>query len=56
MKISDVFDVLIGSDHTKVMRKANIPRDYDHYCISIVGTGRTLDLQIPDPKTIALWE
>ena len=56
MKISDVFDVLIGSDHTKVMRKASIPRDYDHYCISIVSTGRTLDLQIHDPKTIALWE
>ena len=56
MNISDVVDVLIGSDHTKVMRQANIPRDYDHYCISILGTARTLDLQIHDPKTIALWE
>ena len=55
MQIKECENVLIGSDHTAVMRKQKIPAVFDHYCISIIGKDRTLDLMIQDRRTIQMW-
>ena len=46
MLIKELVAVLIGSDHTAVMRKQKIPPNFDNYCISIIGKERSLDLMI----------
>ena len=55
LAVSELVDVQIGSDHTPVMRKQNIPTNFDHYCISIMGKERSLDLMIQDTKVVRLW-
>ena len=55
MLIKEADTVLIGSDHTPVMRKQKIPPVFDNYCISIIGKDRTLDLMIQDQRTIQMW-
>lgn len=39
---------MIGADHTKVMKKFNIPVEYDNYCLSLITKKRTLDLRHDD--------
>ena len=48
-------NVMIGADHTKVMRKHKIPVEYDNFCLSIVTKKRSLDLRVDDQKTIQVW-
>ena len=58
MKISEILEVRIGRDHTAVMRKQEIPPDYDHFCLSVVGKNRSLDLKTAEkenPKLPKLW-
>lgn len=53
--IKDVRSVLIGADHTEVMRKQKIPAQFDYQYISILATNRSLDLSIDDKAAIHLW-
>ena len=55
MAIKELETVLIGSDHTAVMRKQKIPAVFDDYCVSIIGKDRSLDLMIQDRRTIQMW-
>lgn len=55
MLIKEMETVMIGSDHTPVMRKQKIPMQFDNYCISIIGQDRSLDLMIQDKKVLQLW-
>ena len=55
MAIKELETVLIGSDHTAVMRKQKIPPAFDDYCVSIIGKDRSLDLMIQDRRTIQMW-
>ena len=55
MLIKELEVVMIGSDHTVVMRKQKIPMQFDNYCISIIGKDRSLDLMIQDKKVLQLW-
>jgi hypothetical protein len=52
MLINELDTVLIGSDHTAVMRKQKIPMQFDNYCISIISKDRSLDLMIQDKKIL----
>jgi hypothetical protein len=45
---SDIINVIIGSDHTPVMKKHLIPIEFDQSCISIISKKRTLDLRHDD--------
>lgn len=54
-KTSEILNVMIGSDHTKVFKKHKIPLEYDNYCISIRTAKRTLDLRYDDQKIIQVW-
>jgi len=48
--VKDVETVIIGSDQTQVMRKAQILAHLDNHCLSVIGKQRTLDLMHPsDP-------
>lgn len=58
MLVTELETVIIGSDHTQVMRKHkdSIPTHLDNCCISIIGKHRTLDLMSQDPEMTQLWE
>lgn len=55
MLVRELDSVLIGSDHTPVMRRHKIPLIFDSFCMSIIGKERSLDLMIQDKNTILLW-
>lgn len=52
LKVKDIINVMIGSDHTEVFRKHKIPVEYDNYCISIITNKRSLDLRYDDVKIV----
>lgn len=53
--IKDIQQVLVGSTHTKVFRKQNIPKEMDNCCISIITDKRSLDLRHDNPEVIKKW-
>jgi len=44
----DIVSIMIGADHTKVMKKQKIPVEYDNFCMSIITKKRSLDLRFDD--------
>mmetsp|Transcript_39488 Transcript_39488/g.37953 ORF Transcript_39488/g.37953 Transcript_39488/m.37953 type:complete len:183 (-) Transcript_39488:312-860(-) len=50
--LKEVQEVLVGSDHTKVMKKQKIPPDFDNQCLSIITAKRSLNLRNESPVVI----
>ena len=55
LRVQEIMSVMIGSDHTKVLKKHKIPVEFDNYCLSIITPKRTLDLRFDDQKVIQIW-
>ena len=55
IKTSEICDVKIGCDHTKVFKKHKLHADYDDKCLSVICKKRSLDLRHDDPSIIKEW-
>ena len=57
MLIKEIESILIGSEHTQIMRNAKIPMRFDNFCISIIAKYRSLDLYLQeDSEVIQMWQ
>jgi len=54
--IKDAECVIIGNEHTQVMRKQKVPAHLDNHCISVICKNRTLDLMHSNPEITKLWQ
>lgn len=55
INIKDITDLTLGCNATEVMRKHNIPPEFDQFCFSIITSNRTLDLKCNDMETKFKW-
>lgn len=55
IKLSEVYDIVIGSNSTPTFQKFNIPPEYDSTCFSLITKKRTLDLRAESIETHELW-
>ncbi|KAL4441362.1 hypothetical protein ABPG74_013657 [Tetrahymena malaccensis] len=53
--IKDITDLTLGSNATEVMKKNNVPPEFDQFCFSIITSKRTLDLKSNDMDTKFKW-
>lgn len=55
INLNDVIDIAQGCRTTEVMRRNNIPQEFDQFCFSIITKYRTLDLKSGDTKIKKSW-
>lgn len=55
MNLSEVHDIVIGSNSTTTFQKFKIPAEYDNLCFSLITKKRSLDLRAQDIQTHELW-
>ena len=53
--LKDIIDIKVGNNATDVLKKHNIPKEFDTQCLSIVTEKRTLDLKANDFQTRNKW-
>lgn len=56
MPFSEITDVLVGYNSTKVLTKNKVPQEFDNMVFSIISSRRTLDLRASDAETRFKWE
>jgi len=54
--MAEVTDILSGYNSTKVLKKNNVPPEFDLFVLSIITTKRTLDLRASDAQVKLKWE
>ena len=53
--IEDIVDIFLGCNSTEVMRKNNVPKEFDLMCFSIKTKERTLDLKADSIEIRVKW-
>ncbi|EGR32576.1 hypothetical protein IMG5_076790 [Ichthyophthirius multifiliis] len=53
--VKDLKDICLGAGSTEVMRRNNIPEEFDQFCLSIIASQRSLDLKANDVQTLFKW-
>lgn len=51
----DVCDIALGHNTTEIMKKNNIPVEFDMFCFSIITKYRSVDIKVNDVEMKSKW-